>query len=242
MARILRYQISDWSQATECLSNNSRNYYISLNKCIDGANLNGLVLQVNHSNYGVLFAAMIRGEGSLICQEDEEGNELEFMTTSAILRELERFGFYIKYDVKSNLPMQMISFLATVDNLGFDKITKIYVESRNKDGALMHVPTIIAMKSNEHNDDILTFGCKISKAKFSEKLAANTVMNVTHQPDTQWDWLTYMVNISDILDENVDPTDDFETETGIDSEPFTVYEPSGAVVQLTPYYSEDVLS
>lgn len=212
MSRILRYQISDWNQITECLSNNSRNLFISLSKYIDKS-LKGLCLHVNHVNYGVLFAAMINGSGSLLSNETEDGYDIPFMTTEQILTELQRFGFYVKYDVKSNLPQDVISFLATIDNLGYDKITRVAVETKQPGGSVIWKPTILVFKAVPENDDILTFDCRLTRTKFNKKLADNVIMNVTHEPDLEWDWLNYICNISDILDENIDPVDGFETQT-----------------------------
>ena len=215
MSRILRYQISDWTQITNCLSNNSRSYYLSLSKQLDGNKLRGLVLNVNHSKYGVLFAAMIQGTGSLITDKDEAGHEIPFLTTEEILRQLMKFGFYVTYDVKSNLPNNILSFLATIDNLGFDKISKVVVTKRDKiTGQQINDVATIVFKTVPENEDILAFSCELSETKLNEKLQKNILMNVTKEKNMQWDWLHYMANISDLLDENVDHTNDFETYTG----------------------------
>lgn len=167
------------------------------------------MLSVNHVNYGTLFATMIKGTGSLITTEDEDGNDLPFLTTEEILKQLMKFGFYIEYDVKKNLPSEMLAFLATIDNLGYDKITRIALESYTPDGQKTWRPTVIVMKS-EGNTDLLVFDCKVTRKVFNEKLTANIVMNVTHEEDMDWSWLTYIANIEDILDENVDPSDEFD--------------------------------
>lgn len=195
---------------TECLSNNSKLLYLTISKVIDGTSFQGQILRVNHTAYGVLFAAVIAGEGTLISKTDEHGVPIPFLTTQEILTQLEKFGFYINYDVKSNLPVSVITFLADLDNIGFTKITVIRVQT-----VVSHATTlrskVIAFKPTEDNIDLLTFGCKLSQTKYFEKLQNNSVMNITDEPDTQWDWLTYTANISDILDENIDPRTTFET-------------------------------
>ena len=216
MSRILRYQISDWTQITECLSNNSRNLYLSLSKHLDGNKLRSLVLNVNHTKYGILFAAMIKGTGSLITDVDEAGYEIPFLTTEEILRQLMKFGFYIVYDVKSNLPNNILSFLATIDNLGFDKISKVVIKRRDKlTGSRTNKVATVVFKTVPENEDLLVFSAEITEEKFNKKLQSNIVMNVSEEKDMQWDWLTYMANISDILDENIDHTNDFEAYTGV---------------------------
>ena len=42
---------------------------------------------------------MIDGSGRVLSDTTEEGAPLPFMTTDRILLELQRFGFYITYDV-----------------------------------------------------------------------------------------------------------------------------------------------
>lgn len=166
---------------------------------------------------------MIKGSGSLISEEDEEGVIIPFLTTEEILKQIEKFGFIVKYDLKSNLPDNVIAYLSELYNLGYDKITKIIVDTVNKDGDRIKKPTIIVMKSDQGNDDLLTYGSIISFNKFAKKLSDNSVMNVTDEPNMVWDWVTYMFNISDILDENIDPTDDFETQTDIHTGHLTPY-------------------
>lgn len=181
-------------------------------------------MQVNHSSYGTLFSAVVKGGGKLLSSKDEKGNDLPCMTTEEILKEIQRFGFYVTYDVKSNLPMNTIAFLSTIDNLGYDKITKVGIQYR-KDGEKYIKPAILVFKS-EYNHDILNFECIISEHKYLDKLSANSIMDVTHEKDIQWDWVKYIANISDILEENIDPTDDFETQTDIETDEFDPYESS----------------
>lgn len=173
------------------------------------------MIQVRHANYGVLFAAMIKGSGSLLTDYDEEGNYLPFLTTEEILKQLLKFGFYIKYDVKSNLPSSVFSFLARIDDIGYDKITRVGVAKRNREGSRICEETVLVFKACPENSDILKYGAVISKSTLDAKLEANIAMNVTHEEDMVWDWLNYTANISDILDENTDPNDEFETQENI---------------------------
>lgn len=197
-------------------------------------------MQVNHSSYGTLFSVVVKGGGKLLSSKDEKGNDLPCMTTEKILKEIQRFGFYVTYDVKSNLPMNTIAFLSTVDNLGYDKITKVGIQYR-ENGKKCIKPAVLVFKS-EYNHDILNFECIISERKYQDKLSANSIMDVTHEKGIQWDWVKYVANISDILEENIDPTDDFETQTDIETSEFDPYEPSeipeselALAPQLTPY-------
>lgn len=234
MSKTLRYKISNWSQITDCLSNNSRNLYLSLNKIIDGNRLKGQLLQVNHASYGTLFAAMIIGSGQLITETDDEGNIIPFLTTKEILKQIQKFGFIVEYDVKSNLPSPTIALLSTLYELKYDKITVVQVRIRSTESSsYIWKPQTIVMKS-EFNTDIINYRCKITEKLFKDKLAKNTIMNVSNEEGINWDWVTYTANISDILDENIDPVDEYETDTGVEGG-FIPPVPEG----FTPYVDED---
>lgn len=180
---------------------------------------------------------MIKGTGELISDKDEEGNPLPFLTTEQILEQIAKFGFIVFYDLKSNLPDQVIAYLSELYNLGYDKITRILVQERDNSAERVWRPKIIVMKTAEGNDDLLTFDCQISYAKFADKLAKNSIMNVTDEPDMVWDWVNHMYNLSDVLDENIDPTDDYETKTDIETGHMTPYSgetPEGYTVYTGP--------
>jgi len=169
---------------------------------------------------------MIKGSGSLITEFDEDGIEIPFLTTEEILRQIMKFGFYVQYDVKKYLPTNILAYLATIDNLGYDKITVVAVEDWDNNGQRIWRPTVIVMKS-AFNDDLLTYGCKVTRKVFNDKLNANVVVNVTHEKDMVWDWVTYIANIEDILNENVDPTNEFDPVPGPRPRPpfeFTEYD------------------
>lgn len=251
MGKILRYQIADWSQIIECLSNNSKNLYLSLVEHLDGDILTGQVLQVNHTNYGTLFAAMIQGSGTLITATNEEGEDLPFLTTEQILDQIMKFGFYVKYDVKSNLPSEIIAYLSELYNLGYDKINRLTVQLKNKGETLIRKSRVVVFKTDKQTTDILTFGKVISRAALDRKLEKNLVLDITEECEGRWDWVTYAANISDILDENIDPVDEYETSSDVsthDMHPFVPEDgqelteadliPEG--MTLTPYVDPEV--
>jgi len=196
---------------------------------MDGPHIKGEVLQVNHASYGTLFAAMIMGHGELVTEFDEDGNAIPFLSTDEILKQIEKFGFYVIYDVKSNLPMNVITFLQELYEFGYDKITRIVVSTKSKEsGSLIWRPQVIAIKS-QFNSDLLSYGAKITEKVFKNKLADNTIMNLSYEADMKWDWLTYIANIADLLEENIDPRDDIAELHSLD--PFDPIHNEG----LTPY-------
>ena len=164
--------------------------------------------------YGVLFAAMIEGQGVIITNETPEGINIPFMTTDEILKEISRFGFYVKYNVKSNLPSETVSYLATIDNFTFDKITRINLQTLDKDGSGYHyVPSVIIYDSSK-NEDLIGYGIKLSRNSYVNKVTNNTLINVTNI-GISWDWVDSMYNIADILDENLDPSDEYRSDESI---------------------------
>lgn len=199
----LHYRISDWSQVTECLSNNSNSLYLSYIKLKDINRLEGHVIQVNHTTLGTLFAAMIDGNGMLIDNQTESGYHLPFMSTKDILTQVARFGFYIEYCEKKHLPDKTLVFLFNLMKLNYDRITKVLLQTTNRYEEIIWSPTILVFKSCSDNTDLITYGSKLSRAKYIEKVNKNTVLNVTAE-DIRWDWVDSMYNLSDIVNDNVD--------------------------------------
>jgi len=163
---------------------------------------------------------MIKGHGSLITEIAEDGGDLPFLSTQQILDQLMKFGFYVTYDVKNNLPQETFNFLAQVLDLGFDKITRVALETIDDCGIKVWRPTILVMKS-EYNTDLLNFDCKLARKAFNQKLTDNVLMNVTHTDNIQWDWVIYIANISDILKENLG---EVPVPPNVDTSGFTEYD------------------
>ncbi len=220
--QLLRYEISNWDQITNCLSNNSKALSLSLSKVIDGNAMRGLVVKVNHANYGTLFAAMIKGSGQLLTDKDEEGQILPFLTTDEILKQIAKFGFIISYVERAHLNNETLVFLNNVKQLGFDKITRVQLETRNEYWAKAWTPKILVIKS-QYNTDLLKFDCSLPIKNFNEKLANNWIMNVTDldAENVTWDWVTYIANIIDIINENITPSKEFDP-IKIDNRPFRI--------------------
>lgn len=177
---------------------------LSLSKFLEGNRLRGFGIKVVDANCGVLFSALIEGTGVLITDLDEDGNYIPFLTTDEILKQLMKFGFYITYNERRHLPEETFDYLAKLQDLGYDKITRVALESIDKIGNRIWRPIIIVMKS-EFNTDLLIYDCKVTRKSFNQKLTDNVIMNITFECNAHWDWVTYTANISDILDENLSP-------------------------------------
>lgn len=194
----LRYRISDWRQATECLSNNSRDLRIDIAQYIQNQSIKGLVVRVVHTMFGVLFAAMPYSSGIIVSDTDNEGHFIPCMSTQDILVQLARFGFDIEYTIKTCLKGDQLDYLMQLDRMGFDKVSKIVLPSDVSN------TRVVAFDSSKI-DDWLTFGKRVSPAKYSSYLAHGSAIDITIpsiENDFMWDWLQSTMNITDILDDN----------------------------------------
>lgn len=203
MRRDLRYKISDWEQATQCLSNNSRDLHILVSKFLLDRNLEGEVIRVVHSVYGTLFAALTNGHGRLITDVNSDGITLPFMTTDQILVQLEKLGFIIFYSPDVHLSGDQLSMLINLQHMNFDKLTVI--RKLDKGGRITR--TKVVAFNSKYCADLLQFGVKVTDARFNSYLSSGYLYNVTDSPVNKftfvWDWLTYVCNISDVLQANV---------------------------------------
>lgn len=193
----LRYSISSWSQATKCLSNNSKDLHISVADYLHNVDFEGQIVSVVHVKYGTMFAVITNGRGYLISETDEDGNELPFLTTEETLRQLEKFGFDISYAEEPNLSGEQLTFLTNLYNIGYDAITRIRIKypkiTRN---------VYIAYDSSK-GVEYLAFNTMISKAEFDASLESGAIVNISKMDSTlEWDWLTYTCQIKDLLDDN----------------------------------------
>lgn len=201
MSEPLRYNISSWSQATQCLSNNSRELHITVSSLM-GDSANGQLIAVKHPAYGILFAAMTYGEGTLITTTDAStGDILPWMTTDEILAQLKKFGFIITYDVELHLSGDQITYLMTLNNLGFQHITTISVQMTGTKRRNF----VIAFNGDEE-PEWLEWPCATTKYEFDKKVSEGKVLNVTYltakETEFKWDWLNFIGNIPDIIRDN----------------------------------------
>lgn len=195
----LQYNISDWSQSTKCLSNNSKSLYITVDKYINNADFQGKVVKVNHSTLGVLFAAVVNGSGSIVSDTDDDSFQLEWLDTSQILEQLEKFGFDITYREDIHLPGGQLTLLSKLWELGYDKLTKVSVSVDAK-----IIRTYVVGFRSDKALELLTWGLKISVQKFQKMCADGYVINIDSMSESSfsWSWLIHVFNISDILDAN----------------------------------------
>lgn len=203
MSNPLRYNISSWLQLPECRSNNSTDLYLTVNQVIDDGShrLSGLVIYVKHTQYGTLFACLINAKGSLLTPDKNSGIIQEF-SSDEILEILATFGFDITFHVNQHLSGDQIAFLMTVDELGYNKLRRLYVQDK-PDGTYSEY--IIVFNVDKCPADWLDVNYMCGKKPFVDALLSSGAMNLTDLEQTKgfdWTWLTYVANIEDIIEDN----------------------------------------
>lgn len=204
MSTPLRYNISNWMQLAECKSNNSTDLYITVRQIIDDGShrLQGINILVNHNQYGTLFACLVNSSGTLLTPDPDSGIIKEF-STEEILVELNKFGFDVTFEINQHLSGNQISYLMTINDLGYDKLRRLYVQDKPDGGYSEYIVVFNVDKCPDWISDNDDFTC--GKKPFVEALMSSGAMNLTDLEQTKgfdWTWLTYVANIEDIIREN----------------------------------------
>lgn len=198
----LRYRISNLRQLTGCLSNNSRELAIHVTEFYNNYPFRGLRISVDHEVLGSLFACVINARGDIVTNYKEQAMMHEF-TVDEILSEIEKYGFYVTYDPKSNLDGNQIQYLMNINQFGYDKIRVMYVW----DAPIGVKETnwyVVAFRSKKH-PSWLNNSYSASKSEFNKALLDGSAMNITELCEChkfRWDWLDYVANIDDIILDN----------------------------------------
>lgn len=201
----LRYNISDWGQLTQCKSNNSTDLYITVKHVIDDGTgrLAGTIIMVKHTQFDTLFACMVNSYGSVLTPDPISGKIPE-MTTDEVLKELNKFGFIVTFEINQHLSGAQISYLITLDGLGFDKLRKLTVSAMDKGGNTILSDYLVAFNI-EKCPNWLISGYTCKKSEYLDALDSGNAINITNYSQSQqfdWTWLTYVANISDIIRDN----------------------------------------
>ena len=202
----LRYNISNWLQLSECRSNNSVDLYITVKQVIDDGThrLEGIVILVNHTQYGTLFACTVNCDGTLLTPDPESGIIKEF-STKEICAELYKFGFDVTFEINQHLSGDQISYLITLDGLGYDKIRYLPVFTYDSIGSKTFSEYIVAFNVGQCPQTWLDANFECSKPAFLDMLNSGAAINLTNISKTRafdWTWLTYIANIEDIIRDN----------------------------------------
>lgn len=205
--KMLRYEISSWDEVSGCLSNSSKSLHLTYDSVID-KQLTGGVLRVQHDKYGCMFAYLVDAKGSLLCPS-EDGTFFQ-LDTREILNELEKYGFFIKFEHKFVINNDQFQLLVTAKELGMNKIRIMYVDSNDVSTDIYKkvdvlVANLVAFKE-ENLPRWLSNTHVCSSSEFSRALVLGTCVNLTKCKGglvlpNNWKFLDDKVlNISDILD------------------------------------------
>ena len=195
MGEPLRYTITDWHQLRNVKSNNSRDLRIIVSDIIREDILKGLRIQIYHNLYGPLFACILNAEGSLITTTP--GQETIEFSTERILQELAKYGFFVTYEQSHELPQDQLDFLATLMNLGYDKLRLLPVTS----GKIQHIFLIVFDVEKAPRWLVNTHVAEFQE--YTRVLQDGGAVNISDKGSKwQWQWLDFVANISDILEEN----------------------------------------
>lgn len=210
MSNPLRYNISSWFQLPECKSNTSKDLYIVVNRIIDDGShrLMGINIAVRHNQYGTLFACLVNADGTLL-HHDENSQIIREFSVDEILAILETFGFYVTFHVNQHLSEDQISYLISLNGLGFDKLRRLIVY---QDGTTSTAYTlqrkyseyIVAFNVAKCPDWIdMDYTCDMKE--FNKAFQDSGAVNLTDLEQTKgfdWTWLTYVADIDDIIRDN----------------------------------------
>jgi len=203
MSSALRYNISNWDQLSKCRSNNSADLYITVDHVFNDNRLNGTIIRVTHSDFGVLFVCTVNSSGTILTPDPESGIIPEF-TTEQILKELNKFGFDVTFNLEAGLSGEQLDYLMTLDALDFDKIRTLDVYTYDGIGNREFTQYIVAFNI-EKCPKWIDQNYSVSEKDFLSALNGGGAMNLTYISQTKqfnWSWLDYVANIEDIIRDN----------------------------------------
>ena len=198
----LRYKISDWHQLTSVLSNNSKKLHIRVVDYVQNADVNGVKIQVEHEQYGVLFACVIHAYGNLVSmQNDYYTYEL---TPAQILEELRKWGFIVYYNPSERLPGDQIQYLMTINQLHFDKIRLLHITSTEYSVKLDKTVLVAFMADRLPKWLDPKYCARLEE--YNRAIGEGHAMSLSAISEVQkydWSWLVNIVaSIEDILKDN----------------------------------------
>ena len=188
----LRYRISSWTQLKDCLSNNSRELHISVSEFPNNEDIDGIKISVQHTEYGTLFCYVVGAHGEIVTGDFT-------LTTEQILQCLAMYGFLVEYVPEEQLSTAQKNYLEAVSQLGYDKLRKISVSGFSAPVLVVFdiaklpkwINNLHRASQKEYSDAVLTG-------------AAVNISNMIHEEGFVWDWLTYVADIQQILDNQVE--------------------------------------
>lgn len=205
----LRYRISSWKQLPKCLSNNSRDLHIRVGE-YTADELSALRISVEHKLLGTLFVCLVNAHGTLLRKNDKD--VVFELTPTAVLAELEKFGFLVEYNPATELDASQIEFLSTINKLKYDKIRLLSVWTMEH-GVKQFKEYVVAFLAQD-NSQWLNASYSPSSSEFTQAITNGTAFNVSALSEcSQYDWAwlhNFVANIGDVISDNANASKDVE--------------------------------
>ena len=200
----LRYNISSWEQLSNCLSNNSNQLHIRVANITQDDRIGGTLIDMFHDDFGSLFCYLVDASGPLVNSSDP--SDSYEMTSQDVLKQLERYGFFVTFSRRAYLKSEQIDFLQSLQHLGYDKLRVLQVYTIDSySGAKIATPHVVVFNV-EPNPRWLDNMYQESSTKFLEAICSGSAIDismVSKEETYRWDWLDYVANIQDILNDNI---------------------------------------
>nr|DAG57693.1 MAG TPA: hypothetical protein [Caudoviricetes sp.] len=198
----LRYNISDWHQLTSCQSNTCRDLRILISDFIQDDRLSGVRIQIYHDNYGVIFSYITNASGTMLSCHPDCNMHSEF-STSLILSELAKYGFFVTFNPKPYLSGDLLQYLMSIKSFGFDKLRILSVYTI-ENHIQKYKSYVVAFNVDLNPKWLDTMYCA-SNDEFLKSIANASALNISALSQTRkwnWSWLDYIADINDILEDN----------------------------------------
>lgn len=194
----LRYRVSSWRQLPDCMSNTSRQLHIHVADIYYRHDFSGFRISIDHEMFGTLYAVTLNAKGSIVYEADHECDQ--YTSTQAILAMIRKYGFLVDYSPMDDLPSAQIEYLISLRDLKYDKIRVLNVW-KTIHGEQQFTQYIVGFKVANH-EYWLNNDYSPSETEFINALVDGSAINVTkigREHNFNWDWLTYVANIDDII-------------------------------------------
>lgn len=168
---------------------------------VNDKRLSGTRITVSHPKFGDLFTCVVNASGDMISPYEQ--NLVHSLSTEDILAELFKFGFVVSFDPKEDLSGAQISYLMSLDGLGYDKLRVLPVW-HFENGVQVFRHYVVAFKI-EPLPAWLNNSYAASDSEYTEAVKSGNAINVSAISAAQnfdWTWLNFVANISDIIADN----------------------------------------
>lgn len=190
-------------------SNNSKKLSISVTDFVQNDSLQGQRIAVEHEDFGVLFACVLRAVGTIV--EPLTDNITVEFTPDQIIQELAKYGFLVSYIPTTVLSPTMIEYLMNIRKFRFEKLRILNVWELDRTNTKVWKWYVVAFNSVP-NGQWLNSWYSPSKREFLTAIQNGSCINISAIGRTRgmdFSWLAgWVANIDDILNDNMGTDDE----------------------------------